>query len=104
MRPTALLVVTGRGIAVDVEAVCAALNAGKIGGAVMDTFPKEPLPPDSPLWLQPGLVVTSHVSGGRRGDPIAHEWPVFMQLVLENLRRFVDGQQLLNAVDMARGY
>jgi glyoxylate/hydroxypyruvate reductase A len=53
----------GRGAALVEEDLIALLDSGKIGGATLDVFRKEPLPADHPFWRRPEIVVTPHVSG-----------------------------------------
>jgi D-2-hydroxyacid dehydrogenase (NADP+) len=52
----------GRGNAIAIDALVAALASGKLGGAFLDVFPDEPLPADSPLWQVPNLYLTPHAS------------------------------------------
>src|SRR5262249_37574725 len=63
MKPTAWLVNVGRGAVVDEVALVRALRARRIGGAILDVFPTEPLPPRHPLWGLDNAVVTPHISG-----------------------------------------
>lgn len=93
----AWLISTGRGPVVDEAALDEALAAGTIGGAVLDVFGEEPLPPSSPLWRRPNVVITPHVSGAGAPNELR-------ELVTENLHRFVAGEALLNQVDTERGY
>ena len=93
----AWIVNTGRGPVIDEAALDEALAAGRLGGAVLDVFGEEPLPPSSPLWRRPNVVVTPHVAGA--GATVE-----LQALVAENLRRFADGEPLLNHVDIERGY
>ncbi len=60
MKPTALLINTARGALVDESALVAALNGGTIGGAALDAYTEEPLPPDHPLRTCPNLLLTPH--------------------------------------------
>lgn len=92
----AWLINTGRGPVVDETALAEIVAAGRIGGAVLDVFGEEPLPPSSPFWRLPNVVITPHVSGASSRE--------LAQLVAENLRRFVAGEPLLNRVDPQRGY
>lgn len=97
MKKTAVLINIGRGDAVVEEALIRALKQGKIGGAVLDVFEKEPLPEDSPLWTLPDVVITPHNSGfSFPADVVA--------LFAENYRRFSKGESLLYRVDFERGY
>ena len=99
MRETAWLINIARGRLIDELALRRALESGAIGGAVLDVFNEEPLPPDSPLYATPNLVVTPHTSWssdrvGERG----------LALFLENLRRYLAGEPLENVVDLEAGY
>lgn len=99
MKPTAILINVARGAIVDEAALIGALRAGRIGGAALDVFEREPLPPDSPLWDMPNVLVTSHTMANSQ-----QENDRLTSLFCENLRRYLDGRPLLNAVDKRRGY
>lgn len=66
MRRTAYFYNLGRGNAVDEAALVAALEGGRIAGAFLDVFEREPLPPESPLWTAPNLEFLPHVSAACR--------------------------------------
>jgi phosphoglycerate dehydrogenase-like enzyme len=99
MRPGALLVNVARGRLLDDAAVTEALRDGRLGGAALDVFAKEPLDPSSPYWDLPNVIVTPHVSG-----TMEDYWTPLVSLFAENLRRFEAGRPLLNVVDKAAGY
>jgi phosphoglycerate dehydrogenase-like enzyme len=97
--PTARLINVGRGELVDEAALAAALRAGALAGAALDVFEKEPLPPSSPLWNQPGVLVSPHMSADAVG------WrEQLAEVFLDNLRRWCAGQPLRNVVDKTVGY
>jgi len=96
MKADSVLVNIGRGVLVDEEALLAALDAGKPAHAVLDVFRTEPLPADSRFWDHPRVTLTSHGSA-RSANNEARGDAVF----LENLRRYVAGEQPLNQVSAA---
>jgi phosphoglycerate dehydrogenase-like enzyme len=99
MKPGAWLINIARGRLVDERALLRALRDGPIGGAVLDTFAEEPLPPESPFYDLPNAIVTPHTSwsSGRVLDRS-------VELFADNLRRFAAGEPLLNVVDPTAGY
>ncbi|MDR1744694.1 MAG: D-2-hydroxyacid dehydrogenase [Planctomycetota bacterium] len=62
LRPDAYLYNVGRGNAVDIDALAAALREGRIRGAGLDVYPEEPLPEDSPIRAAPNAMLLPHVS------------------------------------------
>ena len=99
MKPTAWLLNFGRGDLVVEPDLVDAVTSRRIAGAVLDVFPTEPLPPDSPLWTTDGIVIFPHV-GGLHPERDA----LVAELFADNLRRFVAGEPLREVVDRARGY
>jgi phosphoglycerate dehydrogenase-like enzyme len=99
IKPGALLVNVGRGKLIDDDAVIAALGDGRLGGAALDVFTKEPLDPASPYWDLPNVIITPHISGA-----MEDYWTPLVALFAENLRRFESGRPLLNVVDKEAGY
>jgi phosphoglycerate dehydrogenase-like enzyme len=95
----AFLVNVGRGGLIDDVAVIEALQDGRLGGAALDVFTREPLDPSSPYWDLPNVIVTPHISGG-----MEDYWTPLVALFGENLRRFEQGEPLLNVVDKHAGY
>lgn len=99
MKPTAYIVNIARGNIIREEEMIAALDAGIIAGAALDVFAQEPLPEGSMLWGMENVILTPHSAGGfvGFGDAVT-------DLFLENLSRFVRGEEMRNRVDVARGY
>lgn len=87
----AWVVNVGRGSTVDEDALVEVLRTGRLAGAALDVFATEPLPPGSPLWEAPNLIITPHAAGGRPREHAA--------LVAENLAAFLEGRPLRNTVD-----
>ncbi|KAI0913923.1 D-isomer specific 2-hydroxyacid dehydrogenase [Ustulina deusta] len=86
----AWVVNVGRGTSIDEDALAEALEKGDIGGAALDVFVTEPLPPESPLYKARNCIVSPHAAGGRPQDAEA--------LIAYNLRRFLAGQELKNVI------
>jgi D-2-hydroxyacid dehydrogenase (NADP+) len=99
MKPTAVLVNIARGRLVDDDALVEALGAGRIAGAGLDAFRREPLPAASPYWRLPNVLVSPHTASFA-GD----YWAPVVDLFLENVRRFKAREPLLNPVDKRLGY
>ena len=90
----------GRGGLVDQDALIAALQSGHIGNAIVDVATPEPLPPDSPLWETPRLLITPHVSCD---DPATYI-PNALDVFFDNIRRRLGGRTIRNRIDPARSY
>lgn len=102
MKPGAIFVNVARGRLVDEPALLEAVASGRIRGAGLDVFATEPLPPDSPLWGFPNVVITPHVSAVTRGY-----WGRETDLILRNLERHLHDAPLEeweNVVDKHAGY
>ena len=99
VKPGAWLINVARGRLIDERALLRALRDGPLGGAVLDTFREEPLPALSSFYELPNVIVTPHTawSSGRVLDRS-------VELFCDNLRRFANGEPLLNVVDPAAGY
>ena len=95
-NPQAFFINVGRGDQVVEPDLLAALDAGRLAGAVLDVMCEELLPADSPLWLHAKVQLTPHVSGYHLGDAVAD--------IAENYRRLQSGDPLLHLVDRGRGY
>ena len=99
MRPHAFLINIGRGATVRLDALAEALRQGRLGGAALDVFELEPLPPEHALWREPRALLTPHVAVV--GPYIAQRR---LDVLCDNARRFEAGQPLRNVVDKALWY
>ncbi len=99
LRPNAILANAGRGSLLDEPALVAALQRGRLGGAILDVTAEEPLSPESPLWHCPRLLLTQHTAAG---STRVHETSV--EFFADNLERYMAGKTLLNIVNWNRGY
>jgi phosphoglycerate dehydrogenase-like enzyme len=99
MQSHAYFISVGRGKSTKQDDLLAALRNGELGGAGLDVTDPEPLPADHPLWTQPRVIITPHVAfrSEKIGDRV---WT----LVEENFRRYVNGDKMINLVDLKRGY
>lgn len=92
MKDGALLVNVARGAVVDTPALIEALDSGRLHAAI-DVAEVEPLPEDHALWDAPNLLISPHVGGASSAM-----WPRAQRLVLEQLRRYATGEELLNVM------
>ncbi|MER6988742.1 NAD(P)-dependent oxidoreductase [Saccharopolyspora hirsuta] len=99
MKPGAWLVNVARGSLVDTEALVAALDAERIGGAALDVTDPEPLPDGHPLFQHPRAIISPHAA-----NPMSLLVPALARRVEENVRRRLAGEPLLGVVDRAAGY
>ena len=99
MKSTARFLNVGRGATVDEPALVRALQDASIAGAAVDVFEREPLPPESPLWSMPQVIVSPHISGDARGwqDQV-------VRIFTENAARWARGEPLVNLVDKVAGH
>jgi phosphoglycerate dehydrogenase-like enzyme len=94
LPPGAIFVNVGRGRSIDEAALLRSLHSGHLAGAGLDVFATEPLPPDSPLWDEPNLLVVPHT-----GSETVHYTDRALAIVADNLRRFTAGEPLRNVID-----
>ena len=99
MKHSAYLVNIGRGELVQESALVRALSEGWIAGAGLDVYATEPLPPDSPLWRLPQVVMTPHIAG-THPDYMGRSAEIF----ISNLKPYLAGEPLVNEVDKQAGY
>ena len=99
MKPTAYYLCYSRGGIADDAALLRALREGWIAGAGLDAHSVEPLPADSPFWDAPNTLVTPHNGAS---TPFTRQRGI--DIFVENLRRYVDGREMVNVIDKQRGY
>jgi phosphoglycerate dehydrogenase-like enzyme len=99
MKRDAWLINVARGRLVDDTALVRALRDNRIGGAALDTFRDEPLPPGSPYWELPNVILTPHTAWSS-----ARVLDRSIDLFCDNLVRYSRGDALRNVVDPAAGY
>jgi D-2-hydroxyacid dehydrogenase (NADP+) len=99
MKPSAYFLNVSRGALVDEPALISALAERRIAGAALDVASQEPLPPENPLWKLDNVFITPHMSAASE-----HLWERQTDLLMENLERWFAGGELLNRVDLNRGY
>lgn len=100
LSPSTIVVNVARGALIDEDAIAERLGDGRIRGAVLDVFRHEPLAADSPLWQLRSALLSPHISPVSPG----RFWPRQLDLLLENWRRYVRGDAMLNVVDKNAGY
>ena len=100
MPKSASLLNVARGQLLDADALDRALRAGEIAGAILDVFDHEPLEDESPLWTAPNLIMTPHVSSD---DPLNY-MPRCLDILMRNVRSYLEGKPLENLVDTGREY
>lgn len=93
MKQSAIFINIARGPIVDTDALLYALETHEIRAAALDVFEQEPLPPDSPMWEAPNLLLTSHKAG--MGD----SWKGFIgSLIMRNIDHYQKGEPLENRI------
>jgi phosphoglycerate dehydrogenase-like enzyme len=99
MKKSAVLINIGRGAILPLADLTAALEAGEIAGAALDVFETEPLPRDHPLWKRENVILTPHVAAAS-----VHIAERHLAVLLDNIGRFVRGEELRNVVDKANWF
>lgn len=97
MKRSAVLMNVGRGNSINEADLVCALEDDMIGGAVLDVFENEPLPPESPLWQLPNVYITPHMAATSFPEDIA-------EVFIRNYRRFLRQETLQHVVDFELGY
>jgi phosphoglycerate dehydrogenase-like enzyme len=95
MKPGAYFVNVGRGTVVDEEALVEGLKNGHLSGAALDVFEVEPLPEESPLWELENVIISPHATDMVPSIINKRQTDLFC----ENLRRYLDGDSLVNVLD-----
>lgn len=101
MKSTAIIANVGRGSLFDQPALAEALMDHRIGGACLDVTDPEPLPKDNPLWDCPNLILTPHVAGAYH---MRLTYERIVDIAVSNLKKFMNGEQPGNLVDLSTGY
>jgi phosphoglycerate dehydrogenase-like enzyme len=99
MKKTAYLINIGRGVIIDLADLTGALETGEIAGAALDVFEIEPLPTEHPLWSMENVIITPHVAAASPHISERH-----LATLLENIRRFVAGEEPTTLVDKRKWY
>ncbi len=97
MKTGAAFINLSRGEVVDEEALIEALRSGRLSGATLDVFASEPLPPDSPLWTLPGVLITPHLASVALPRSAAPQ-------IAANIRAVQRGEAPSHSVSKLRGY
>ncbi len=99
MESHAWIVNVARGRHIVTDDLVDALRSGTIGGAGLDVTDPEPLPAGHPLWSLPNCIITPHV-----GNTPEMAKPLLARRVVDNVRRFARGEELIGLVDVDAGY
>ena len=100
MKPKSYLINVARGHILDEDALVRTIKKGQIAGAALDAFVQEPLPPESELWSLDNVIITPHSAGWSKDYP-----EMALDLFCENLKRFLEGQEMINrVVNLEIGY
>lgn len=99
MQSTAYLINIGRGVIVDLADLTQALRQKQIAGAGLDVFETEPLPAEHPLWSMPNVIITPHIAAASPRVSERH-----LATLLENIRRFANGESPTTLVNKDRWY
>lgn len=101
MKPSAVLINIARGQVIDEDALIAALRDGRLAGAALDVFSREPLPPDSPLWTLPNVIINPHSA-----STAEEENGKIIDIFCENLAHYLAGhpERMRNILDKVQLY
>ncbi len=99
MKDGVCIVNIARGSIIDEKEMIKQLHNGKIKGAALDVFEEEPLSESNPLWSMENVIVTPHNSWA---SELVNERRFY--IVYENLRRYISGEDLINVININKGY
>ncbi len=99
LKPTAVVINAGRGELMDESAAIEVLQTNRIRGMAMDVFHQEPLPPESPLWDLPGLLLTPHMAA--MTDRFLDR---SIDRFIKNYQLYVKGEEMIDVADFTKGY
>jgi phosphoglycerate dehydrogenase-like enzyme len=99
MKPGCFFINVARGSVVDEQSMVQALKDGPMGGAGLDVFEREPLPPESELWDLPNVIISPHNSAGTSGS-LGRAFDFFC----DNLSRYLKSEPMQNVIDPNKGY
>jgi phosphoglycerate dehydrogenase-like enzyme len=94
MKKGSVVINISRGSVIDEEALIESLISGHLGGAALDVVSKEPLPPESPLWDMPNVIISPHSA-----STADNENEKLTEIFVDNLHRYIDGKTLRNQLD-----
>ena len=97
----AILLNVGRGSTVDCLALADAVHSGHLFGAALDVTDPEPLPSDHPLWSEPNVIITPHISGR---FSLAKTLDNIVEIFIHNLKLYAAGQPVDNQVSRTTHY
>ena len=100
MKPSAYFINIGRGKVCKIDDLANAIESGTIAGAGLDVFEQEPLPSDHKLWGLPNVLMTPHIAVRDAGNINARRY----EILIDNARRFLAGEELTNVVDKSKWY
>jgi glyoxylate/hydroxypyruvate reductase len=95
----AVLINIARGAVLDEAALIAALRSSHLSGAALDVFEVEPLPPDSPLWAMPNVIISPHSASTAETENAK-----ITRIFVDNLKAYLEGKPLSNVLDIERLY
>ena len=100
MKPSAYLINAARGPLVDEPALVTAIQTGGNAGAALDVFEIEPLPANHRLWQMDNVLITPHVAVSDAENIPERRF----EIILENVKRMLDGREFINIVDKDKWY